>query len=234
MIITEEIMPANYVKTIYNVKDRPVTSYPNQLIRHIIALYRIRRGSIVLDSGSGRGDFSRAFAKAGMDTWGIDASDYEKKYEDGVNFVGNFDLETGRLPFDDGYFDVVFSKSVLEHIHKPEQYLSEINRVLKPGGLFIVMVPDWHTQMYIYYDDFSHVQPYTQKGLADALKVFGFKNVSAEVFYQLPIVWKHPSIKIVCMFLQFIGGPVKKISKNKFYRFSRELMIIGSARKSKK
>ncbi len=34
--------------------------------------------------------------------------------------------------------------------------------------------------------------------------------------------------------LQFIESLVKKLSKNKFYRFSRELMILGTGRKSKK
>lgn len=227
-------MSNDYVKTIYNLKDRPVTSYPDQLIKYIMKRFNIPRGGVsVLYSGSGRGDFARAFAKAGMNTWAVDGSEYAKKKAGGVNFVGNFDLETGTLPFDDGCFDLVFSKSVLEHIHKPEQYLSEIKRVLKPNGLFIVMVPDWHTQMYIYYDDFSHVQPYTQKGLEDTLKVFGFQDVSAEIFYQLPIVWKHQSVKMICKFLQCVGGPVKKISKNKFYRFSRELMILGIGRKNK-
>ncbi len=226
-------MPENYVNTIYSLKERPLTSYPEQLVGYLIHRYHIRGGRI-LDSGSGRADFARAFAKAGLHAWAIDGSSYKEEYEKGVHYIGNFDLETGTLPFDDDYFDTVFSKSVLEHVHKPEKYLSEILRVLKPGGLFIAMVPDWHTQMYIYYDDFSHVQPYTRKGVEDTLRVLGFRDVSAEIFYQLPIAWKHPGIKIVCRFLQFIGGPVKKLSRNKFYRFSRELMILGTGRKSKK
>lgn len=226
-------MPNNYVSTIYNIKERPETSYPEQLAEYLLRGYHISGGRL-LDSGSGRADFAKAFAKAGLNTWAIDGSRYEKEYKDGVHYIGDFDLETGTLPFKDDYFDVVFSKSVLEHIHRPEKYLSEIRRVLKPGGLFIVMVPDWYTQMYIYYDDFSHVQPYTRKGMEDVLKVFGFENVSAEIFYQLPIVWKYPAIKIICRFLQFIGGPVKKLSRNKFYRFSRELMILATGRKSKK
>lgn len=224
-------MADHYVDTIYNLKERPITSYPEQLARYLIS--RFHMGGVILDSGSGRGDFARAFAKEGLHTWAIDGSNYKKEYDRGVHYIGGFDLEAGVLPFDDNKFDVVFSKSVLEHIHKPEKYLSEILRVLKPGGLFIVMVPDWYTQMYIYYDDFSHVQPYTKKGVEDTLKIFGFRNVTAEVFYQLPIVWKYPSIRSICRILQFVGGPVKKISKNKFYRFSRELMILGTGRKSK-
>ena len=53
------------------------------------------------------------------------------------------------------------------------------------------MVPDWQSCMFIYYDDFTHVQPYTVTGLRDALRMFGFRDVESELFYQLPVVWKY-------------------------------------------
>ena len=105
--------------------------------------------------------------------------------------------------------------------------LKESYRVLKQGGRIISMVPDWHTCMYIYYDDHTHVQPYTKTGLRDCLRIYGFKNVESEQFYQLPIVWKYPCVKIICRFLRLLG-PVKKVNKNKFYRFSRELILLAS------
>jgi SAM-dependent methyltransferase len=40
----------------------------------------------------------------------------------------------GRLPFEDGAFDVVFCKQVLEHVHDPRHVLGEVARVLAPGG----------------------------------------------------------------------------------------------------
>ncbi len=40
------------------------------------------------------------------------------------------------LPFQSGAFDVVFSYSVLEHLYNPFLAISEIARVLKPGGIF--------------------------------------------------------------------------------------------------
>lgn len=51
------------------------------------------------------------------------------------------------LPFHDGTFDVVFHQGLLEHFKKPdaEQLLKENIRVLKPGGLLVVDVPQrWH------------------------------------------------------------------------------------------
>ena len=140
---------------------------------------------------------------------------------------GGVDLEGDGIPFPNESMDVVFTKSVLEHIHRPNNILSECYRVLKPSGRIIAMVPDWKTCMYIYYDDFTHVQPYTVDALRDALKMFRFRAVESEAFYQLPVVWKHPWVKIVCKMLQMLG-PVKKVHKNKFYRFSRELIILAS------
>ena len=45
------------------------------------------------------------------------------------------------LPFTDNFFDVVLLFDVLEHIENSDQLLSEINRVLKPGGKLLMQVP---------------------------------------------------------------------------------------------
>lgn len=226
----------NYIDVIYDSKERPVTKYPNELIQYLIERFHIEKGSKILDNGCGRGDFLQAFYKAGMEAYGTDrfACSYteENAKDDSAGPIINtgIDLEDGKLPFENDFFDIVFAKSVLEHIHKPENFLRECNRVLKPGGRIIIMVPDWQSCMYIYFDDFSHVQPYTKTALKDVLEIFGFEGVDSEIFYQLPCVWKHPAVKAICKTLQLFG-PVKKISKNKFYRFSRELMCLGTGEK---
>lgn len=48
------------------------------------------------------------------------------------------------IPFDDNYFDVVYHSQVLEHIPRDEakDFIKECNRVLKPGGILRVVVPD--------------------------------------------------------------------------------------------
>lgn len=51
------------------------------------------------------------------------------------------DLEA--LPFSDAHFDLAFSRSVLEHLERPEQVIRELARVLKPGGLFIFLIPNF-------------------------------------------------------------------------------------------
>lgn len=212
----------NYLDVMYSKKDKPLTNYPDQLADYFIKSYHLEKGSKILDNGCGRGDFLEAFQKSDFDCYGTDIENIgiEKTYQ--VN------LEEDRLPFEDGTFDVVFSKSVVEHISSPENYFKEMLRVLKPNGRIIIMVPNWYSQLYIFYNDITHVKPYTEKSLTYALTIFGFSEIQVEVFYQLPCAWKYPCIKLISKFLYNLG-PVKKIYKNKFIRFSRETMLLGTA-----
>ena len=50
-------------------------------------------------------------------------------------------------PFPDGYFDVVISNQVLEHVHDHDQFLGELTRVLKDGGFSAHLFPLRH---YVY------------------------------------------------------------------------------------
>ena len=60
--------------------------------------------------------------------------------------------------------------------------------------------------------------------LEDAYNMYGFKGVEVFKFRQLPIVWKFPILNYFCAFISpFI--PVR--TKIKFFRWSRELMLVG-------
>ena len=51
------------------------------------------------------------------------------------------------LPYDTGYFDLVHSNQVIEHLYDTDTYLSEIRRILKPGGLAVLStnnLSSWH------------------------------------------------------------------------------------------
>ena len=99
--------------------------------------------STVLDIGAGAGELNAYDLKGrvrrivGVD---LDPRVVENPLlDEGV--VG----EAGTLPFPDATFDVAFSIYVLEHIQDPASFAAEVQRVLKPGGVFLALTPNrWH------------------------------------------------------------------------------------------
>jgi len=100
-----------------------------------------------LDLGCGEGAIARAvFDKPRTGRcrviWGLD-NDKEmvKKAKKSRMYKKVLLADAGKIPLDDGVVDLVFSNSVLEHIKEIDKVLSEINRVLKPGGRLVFTVP---------------------------------------------------------------------------------------------
>lgn len=210
----------NYVEVAYQKEEKPFGEYPLQLAAYLFKKYRLKAGMRVLDNGCGRGEFLHAFGQLGLEAYGTDISGYCKE-------ARVLDLNTEALPFEDHFFDVVFTKSVLEHMENTERYITEMYRVLNRGGILIMLVPDWETQYLIFYQDPTHIHPYTKKSVERLLCMSDFKEVRAEKFIQLPAVWESRFMAGLSRLVR-LAGPVKKIYRNKFIRFSRELMILGS------
>jgi len=186
--------------------------------------FELKEGMKMLEPGCGRGEFLKNFKELGLDVHGVDISTEAQEYAE--NFpVEVCDIESEKLPFEDDTFDVIYSKSFIEHLYYPERYLEEAFRVLKPGGILITLVPDWESNYKIYFDDFTHRTPFTNIALEDAYKMSGFSEVDVFKFRQLPVVWKYPKLNYFCAAISpFI--PVR--TKNKFFRWSRELMLVGA------
>ena len=67
----------------------------------------------------------------------------------GYRKVLALDVSTQPLPFAEKSFDVVFCGECLEHVVDTDWLLCEINRVLKPGGHFILTFPNIRTPLSI-------------------------------------------------------------------------------------
>lgn len=78
---------------------------------------------------------------------GVDVSERAIQ-EAKVRYGGDFQIVDGkRLPFGDGEFGTVLSLQVIEHINDLEPYLSEIRRVLRPGGVALLTTPNAATRL---------------------------------------------------------------------------------------
>src|SRR5579871_5322066 len=100
-------------------------------------------GLQVLDVGCGSGANSAALAAKGHAVTGVDISviaieQYRARGFDGVVV----DLERDSLGFPDSTFDLAFCSEVIEHMTMPERLVSEMERVLKPGGALVLSTPN--------------------------------------------------------------------------------------------
>lgn len=96
----------------------------------------VRPGCTILDAGCGRTApmLARYRGRAGR-LIGVDLVPFTESIE-GVELY-NWDL--GKLDLPDGSVDVIYSRSVMEHIEDPEAVYREMHRVLKPGGCSIFL-----------------------------------------------------------------------------------------------
>jgi 2-polyprenyl-6-hydroxyphenyl methylase / 3-demethylubiquinone-9 3-methyltransferase len=100
------------------------------------------KGKSALEVGCGGGLLCEEIARLGFITSGIDPSEQsiatavQHAEENGLKI--NYVIGYGEsLPFHDDSFDIVFCCDVLEHVKDLPEVISEISRVLKPGGVFI-------------------------------------------------------------------------------------------------
>jgi SAM-dependent methyltransferase len=98
----------------------------------------------VLDVGCGAGSVAKAVRaeRPDLEVFGCDLSEsaiaLAETRPEGVQFR----LATAeKLPFKDGEFDFVWIFDVLEHVEHPDRVLSEVARVLRPGGVFHIVLP---------------------------------------------------------------------------------------------
>jgi 2-polyprenyl-6-hydroxyphenyl methylase/3-demethylubiquinone-9 3-methyltransferase len=99
------------------------------------------RGKRVLDIGCGGGFLTEEIAKFGLSTLGVDPSipslDTARHHARLMNLQIEYLEGVGeKLPFPDEAFDIVFCCDVLEHVEDYRAVVKEVDRVLKPGGLF--------------------------------------------------------------------------------------------------
>jgi ubiquinone/menaquinone biosynthesis C-methylase UbiE len=97
------------------------------------------RGKRVLDVGCGKGRFARVFheQQPEAELWGLDISEEMLRFvPEGIHTRAGSMTE---LPFEDAYFDGAYATESLEHAVEIEKAVSEICRVVKPGGKIAII-----------------------------------------------------------------------------------------------
>ena len=117
---------------------------------------RVGRGTKFIDVGAGAGRHSYEALRRGANVTSYDLDEVELKgvedmfgameLEGEVPPGGSAKIEVGDIldiPHPDGSFDVVLASEILEHVPEDVQAISELVRILAPGGTLAVTVPAW-------------------------------------------------------------------------------------------
>jgi SAM-dependent methyltransferase len=165
------------------------------------------QGSL-LDVGCGSMPYKSLFSVSEYIGLDIDSENSRKRaiadeFYDGLIF-----------PFSDNRFDAILCNQVLEHVFNPDEFLSEIHRVMKPGAKLLLTVPfvwDEHEQPFDY-------GRYTSFGLKSLLEKNGLRVIQHEK------LGADPSI-----LFQLTNAYLYKISENwnKYIRLLFTITVMG-------
>ena len=124
-----------------------LTEYRFDKLRYLprVVDFGAYRGKRLLEVGCGVGIDLLRFAQGGAQVVGIDLAETSielaRKNFEHAGLDGEFYVMDGEaMTFPDNNFDIVYAHGVIQYTANPEKMVSEIYRVLKPGGLAIMMV----------------------------------------------------------------------------------------------
>ncbi len=166
------------------------------------------RGRDVLEVGCGTGLMMTRIAPIARHVTGVDLSAgmLEKARERGLNVM---QADATKLPFADASFDAAVSFKVLAHIENIQAAMSEMCRVVRPGGIVAAEFYNRHsirslikfakkpseigagvvdTDVFTRYDSISQAESYFPQGM-EIIRVRGIRTViPAAVFMKIPVL----------------------------------------------
>jgi len=184
----QKYYPAEYYQ------NPPTTNHDRYLTRRFTAqarfLEELEGGSgrrKLLDVGCANGDFPRFMAARGWEVEGVENSESSERIKDFRVHTREFQDIAVKEPA----YDAVTAWAVLEHVHDPMAYFSKASGVVKTGGLFVFLVPNFASvaSRYLFCEDIPrHLYFFTRETVRQYLEKTGFrleKEVNGRRIYKL-------------------------------------------------
>lgn len=146
--------------------DAPEREWPtkNELIASLAS-----PSEVFLDIGCGNGGILRYLKGRGYrHLHGLEISNYAIRRLGAEGIQMHFGVLPS-IPLPDASFDVAIASQVLEHVIRRRRFLSEMRRVLKPGGRALIFVPD---DCLGPIDEREHVMKYNARSLREFLEQY--------------------------------------------------------------
>lgn len=167
----------------------------------------------VLEVGCGYGYFLQCALDAGYDAYGIDLSPAAVKYAadryPGRVFCGLLE----EVPEVQGQqYDVIFGSHLIEHLTEPADFLATASRLLRPGGLIVMVTPNIKSLLskvsgsrWVSFKIPEHVSYYDPQTITELLRRSGFSVRAIDSAYQ------HYALPFVASRVRELLHPVSRV-----------------------
>jgi ubiquinone/menaquinone biosynthesis C-methylase UbiE len=136
---------------------------------------------IMLNLGCGTGIQTEVFSEFG-EVVSLDFSEEALGFCGKRNLSGLIRADAEKLPFQESSFDIVLCFDILEHLESDVAAISEMNRILKPGGIAFISIPAYKF-LWSSFDDVNwHKRRYRKKEISSKVSGSGMSVVKAGYF----------------------------------------------------
>jgi 2-polyprenyl-3-methyl-5-hydroxy-6-metoxy-1,4-benzoquinol methylase len=206
---SEYISHSNAKRGIFNQVYQLIRRYTLSKKFHLIKKYA--KGNHILDVGCATGEFLNYMKSKGWNTTGVEPDEQVRQIAKETYHLNIYDESQVPIMKDES-FDVITLWHVLEHVADLSGRMKDLNRILKPGGILIIAVPnsnspdaDIYKENWAAYDVPRHLYHFSEKSMKMLLDKFSFSNIEV-----LPM--KFDSYYVSLLSEKYIHGKMRWIN----------------------
>lgn len=144
-----KISTKNHWQTYWNRPDHQPMVRHEELLANLLSTTSVK-GKKILEVGAGMGGDSVYLAKKGASVSVLDFTSealdlIQKNAKAEKVSIEIIRADARKMPMNDNAYDIIFHQGLLEHFKNPREILDEQMRVLKPGGILLIDVPQRYT-----------------------------------------------------------------------------------------
>ncbi|MFT7572241.1 MAG: 2-polyprenyl-3-methyl-5-hydroxy-6-metoxy-1,4-benzoquinol methylase [Paracoccaceae bacterium] len=154
-----------------------ISDYHYTMIPWLLKQHGVDLDARIADFGSGSGHILIPMADAGWKNL-VAVDIHELQFQLFRETYGSeavlWDANEPGLDLADASVQAITCFHLIEHLKNGDHLLAEAFRILKPGGTLFLATPDWNKCVRTFYNDPTHIRPYTKNSIARLLRMYGF------------------------------------------------------------
>jgi SAM-dependent methyltransferase len=191
----------------FDPKIEQLNEFKNVILEDIFDIFKKNNKTTgrLLDIGCFAGIFLQLALKKGFKAEGIEVNPVMAKFASEKLNLKVINVKFDEFVSEDNAFDVITLIDVLEHLVDPRTMLEKCHKLLAPGGILLIKVPNYKPQKFKqkvannlgisnqgFFGNFGHINQFSPRSLDHVAQEIGMKNISC--FVSRSEMWSQSSI----------------------------------------